>query len=481
MEKIPNFIDGTFVEPGSGRYLDNFEPATGHVYSQVADSDKDDLEKAVSAAQKAFPKWSTTPVDERMTLLRRIADMLDRSAELLAQAESIDTGKPITLSRTLDIPRCSKNLRTYASAMEQFAGELYEGPPGVHNHVVRGPLGVVAVISPWNLPLYLLTWKVAPALAAGNTVIAKPSEVTPMTAHLFAKICQEAGLPPGVFNLVHGNGRTIGPLISAHPKIRAVSFTGGTQTGADIVSKASSTFKKLTLELGGKNPTILFSNCDYNRMLETTVRSAFLNQGQICTCGSRILVERNLYDRFKEDFVRKAKELVIGDPSDPKTTLGAVVSKPHMEKILGYIDLARKEGGNVLTGGARREVGGRCKEGYFIEPTIVEGLSMECRTNQEEIFGPFVTVAPFDTEAQALEWGNATPYGLAANVWTNDLAQAHRLSRGLQYGVVWVNCWMQRDLRAPFGGTKNSGVGREGGTEALRFFTEPKTICVQYE
>lgn len=482
MQELANYINGVFVPPLSGAYFDNVEPATGNVFSQVPDSDHRDVEKAVESAKAAFPSWANTPVSERAGVLLRIAGLIGRDLETLAELESTDNGKPVYLARTVDIPRAAANFQFFAGAIQGFASESHPMESRGINYTLRKPVGIVGAISPWNLPLYLLSWKIAPALAAGNCVIAKPSELTPVTAHHLALLCAEAGLPDGVLNIVQGYGAKAGAAIAAHPGIPAVTFTGGTRTGRDIAEKAAPLFKKLSLELGGKNPVLVFADSSpalYDEMLETTIRSSFSNQGEICLCGSRILVEESIYERFRDDFVRRTRALKVGDPREGSTDLGAINSDAHLRKILSAIDLARKEGGRILCGGEQISVSGRCSGGWFVAPTIIEGLSHNCRTNQEEIFGPVVTIAPFRTEEEALALANSTEYGLASILWTADLRRAHRVADRLETGIVWVNCWMVRDLRTPFGGTRNSGLGREGGFEALRFFTEPKNICVQ--
>lgn len=479
MHKIANYIGGELVEPASGEYLDNIEPATGDVYSLIPDSDDRDVNLAADAARAAFPKWSGTSAEARFEVLMRLVALIERDAEELARAESVDNGKPWSLARVMDIPRAASNFRFYATAAMHVSNESHETIGQAINYTLRQPLGVVGCISPWNLPLYLFTWKIAPAIAAGCTVVAKPSEVTPMTAYLLSKLCIEAGLPAGVLNIVHGLGPKVGSAIVAHRDVKAISFTGGTKTGEEIARTAGPMFKKLSLELGGKNPNVIFADCNYDDMLETTVRSSFANQGQICLCGSRIFIERPIYERFKSDLVSRALEMTVGDPLDETTNLGAIVSEPHMEKILSYIDLAKKEGGTILCGGNRVRLDGRCSDGYFLEPTVIEGLSHDCRTNQEEIFGPVVSLMPFDTEEEALSYANSVRYGLSATVWTENLSRAHRVSAALESGIVWVNCWLLRDLRTPFGGVKDSGMGREGGFEALKFFTEEKNVCVK--
>ncbi len=476
---ISNYIDGEFAAPISNQYIDTFNPASGELYTRAPDSDVRDVALAVEAAARAFPKWSTTPAEQRAKVLMRLADLIDQNLEKLALAESIDTGKPLALARSVDIPRASSNFRFFASGVQHFASEAHAMENSAINYTLRQPLGVVAGISPWNLPLYLFTWKIAPALAAGNCVIGKPSEITPMTAYLLAELCNEAGLPAGVLNIVYGYGHKVGEAISKDPAIKAISFTGSTRTGAEIARAAAPMFKKLSLEMGGKNPNIVFADCRYEEMLATSIRSSFSNQGQICLCGSRIFVERSLYAKFREDFLARTQRLKIDDPLQAETQIGAVVSPQHLEKILSYIALAQDEGGKVLCGGRRVRVAGRCQNGWFVEPAVIENLPFDCRTNQEEIFGPVVTLHPFDSEAEVLQYANSTTYGLAAIIWTENLTRAHRLANQMQSGIVWINCWMLRDLRTPFGGEKHSGVGREGGWEALRFFTTPKNVCLK--
>ena len=478
--KIQNFINGKFVNPISNDWIDNYCPANGEVYGHIPNSSKEDVETAYKSAQKAFKHWSQTTFEERSRILIKISELLEANLDQFAEAESKDNGKPISLAKSIDIPRAASNFRFFGNAITQFASESHEsvGQDAI-NYTLRQPIGVVGCISPWNLPLYLFTWKIAPAIAAGNCVVAKPSEVTPMTAYLLGQICTEAGLPHGVLNIVHGLGSTTGQAIIEHPEIKAISFTGGTETGAHIAKMAAPLFKKLSLELGGKNPNIVFADCDYDDMLETTVRSSFANQGQICLCGSRIFVEASIYKKFKTDFVSRVKQLKVGNPAMATTDLGALVSKQHLEKVLRYIDLAKTEKGKILCGGKKVLVKG-LENGYYLEPTVIEVATDECRVNQEEIFGPVVTIMPFNTENEVLEMANKVKYGLSATLWTNNLKRTMRLSYRLEAGIVWVNTWMLRDLRTPFGGTKASGVGREGGFEALRFFTEAKNVCIKY-
>jgi aminomuconate-semialdehyde/2-hydroxymuconate-6-semialdehyde dehydrogenase len=477
--KLQNYINGQLVEPASQTYIDNVNPATGEVYSYIPDSDERDVEKAVQAAKSAFKLWSKKSAQERSEVLLKIADLIEKNLDRLALAETNDNGKPLKLSKKVDIPRAVENFRFFATAIIHFASESHHQPHFL-NYTVRSPLGVVGCISPWNLPLYLFTWKIAPALAAGNCVVAKPSEITPMTAYLLSELCIEAGLPAGVLNIVHGYGNTVGAALTAHPDIKAVSFTGGTKTGQEIARTAAPMFKKLSLELGGKNATLVFADCNLERTVNETVTASFANQGQICLCGSRIFVEREIYDVFLEKFTERIKKLTVADPLDEKANLGAVVSKVHYEKILSYIELAQQEGGTIVCGGTEKpQVNDRCKNGYFVYPTVITGLNAYCRTNQEEIFGPVVTIQPFDTEEEVIEFANSTDYGLAGSIWTENLTRAHRVAHAIESGILWINCWLVRDLRTPFGGMKQSGMGREGGWEALRFFTEPKNICVQ--
>jgi len=478
MKAITNYINGEHVPAKSGSTIELYMPATGAVYAQVPDSDEQDLATAIQAAKDAFPAWSGLDVNQRSSILLKIAQLIEENLDAFAEAESIDNGKPLKLATRVDIPRAVSNFTFFAKAITQFSSEAHEMTDAI-NYTLRQPLGVVGTISPWNLPLYLFSWKIAPALAAGNTVIAKPSEVTPMTAFLLSEICNEAGLPPGVLNIVHGLGHKIGAAMVAHKDVKAISFTGSTRVGKEIASVAAPMFKKLSLEMGGKNPNIIFADCEYDRMLKTTIRSSFANQGQICLCGARIFVEQSIYEKFKADFVAAANKLVVGPPLDEKSDLSAIVSKAHYEKILSYIELAKEEGGRILTGGHAVQPVDH-ENGWYIAPTIIEGLAPDCRTNQEEIFGPVVSITPFSSEEEVLHFANNIPYGLSSTLWTENLSRAHRMAKKIEAGIVWVNTWLHRDLRTPFGGVKNSGVGREGGLDALRFFTEPKNVCIKY-
>ncbi len=474
--EVQNYINGEIIDSGSSEWLDNFNPATGKVYSKITDSNAEDVDRAYEAAQKAQPNWENSPAEERFRVMNKVAELIEERIEEFAKAESIDQGKPFWLAKN-EMRRAAQNMRFFATAAMQFASESHATENKAINYTLRQSIGVVGCISPWNLPLYLFTWKIAPALAAGNAIVSKPSEFTPMTAFLFSKVCIEAGMPAGVLNVVHGLGPKVGQAIVEHKGIKAISFTGGTVTGARIASIAAPKFKKLSLELGGKNPNIIFSDADIDKAIKTTVNTSFMNQGEICLCGSRLYIHSSIYEQVKERLIEAVKALKVGDPMDENTRIGAIVSKAHYKKVLGYINLAKEEGGRILLGGESVNPAG-FEDGWFIEPTIIEGLSPNCRTNQEEIFGPVISISPFEYTDEIIEIANGTEYGLAATIWTENLTLAHRVAQQLQFGIVWVNCWLLRDLRTPFGGMKSSGVGREGGWEAMRFFTEPKNVCI---
>ena len=481
MISIKNFINGSYRESLTKDWLEVINPSNGEIYAKLPNSNTQDVHNAYLAAEKAFNSWSKTSVDQRSLILAKIAELIEDQMEILAAAESMDNGKPISLAREVDIPRAAYNFKFFSQAVTQFYSESHEQiSDKTINYTLRQPLGVVGCISPWNLPLYLFTWKIAPALAAGNCVVAKPSEVTPYTAFLLADICNKAGLPKGVLNIVHGLGKSTGQAIVEHPEIKAISFTGGSETGAHIAKTAAPMFKKLSLELGGKNPNIIFADCDYYKMLITTIKSSFANQGQICLCGSRIFVEDDIYEKFKKDFIKKVSQLKIGLPSEKETDIGAMVSKAHLDKVMGYIAAANRSEATVLYGGQKVSIKNG-EKGYYLEPTVIEVSSNNCLLNQEEIFGPVVTLMPFKNATKVLEIANDVKYGLSATVWTNNLKRSMYFSEHLEAGIIWINTWMQRDLRTPFGGQKASGIGREGGFEVLRFFTEAKNICINYE
>lgn len=479
MIEVQNFINNQFQPAQNGSWIDVYEPATGKIYARLANSGKRDIDLAVNTAQSAFPEWARMSIDDRAILLNRIADLIESRADEFAKAESIDTGKPLRLASQIDIPRAVSNFRFFAAASSQFASESHSMPGHAINYTLRKPLGVVVCISPWNLPLYLFTWKIAPALACGNTIVAKPSEITPVTASILGQVFIDAGVPPGVLNIINGEGATAGARLVTHEKIKAISFTGSTLTGQSIAKTTASQFKKLSLEMGGKNPTLVFEDCDFEKTVAGVLRSAFTNQGQICLCGSRILIQESIYERFKDALVKKAQQLKIADPLHSDTKQGALVSQQHYNKVCSYLELAIEEGGTILCGG-KVKVDGRCAQGWFIQPVLIEGLPNNCKTNQEEIFGPVATLQSFTDESEAVSLANESDYGLACSIWSSNLSRCHRLSDEIECGTVWVNCWLQRDLRTPFGGMKSSGLGHEGGLEAMRFFTEPKNICIEF-
>jgi aminomuconate-semialdehyde/2-hydroxymuconate-6-semialdehyde dehydrogenase len=480
VKRVFNFIGGEFRPPEAGRYLEDVNPATGEVIAEIADSDRSDVDAAVAAASRAFPSWRRTSAEERSKRLLRLASLVEENFDELASLESEDSGKPVALARRLDVPRAVKNFRFFATAILHAEAKCHPMDDGSLNYTLRQPLGVAGLISPWNLPLYLLTWKIAPAVAAGNCCVAKPSELTPLTANRLAELVAEAEIPPGVVNIVHGRGAGAGRALTSHPGVPLISFTGGTQTGADVMAAAGPLFKKVSLELGGKNPNIVFADADLEEAVAGSIPSSFANQGEICLCGSRIFVERTIYDEFLGRFLERTKKLKVGDPQDPATEVGALISRAHLAKVSGYVDLARQEGGEVLCGGTRPAgLPERLRGGYYLEPAVVVGLDCSRRVMQEEIFGPVVTVAPFDTPEEAVQYANGSRYGLSASVWTRDVGKAHRVAAAIDSGTVWVNTWLLRDLRVPFGGMKDSGVGREGGFDSLDFFTEAKNVCIK--
>jgi len=479
MDDLRNYIGGQFLTHSGGQWMDNSEPATGSQICRIPLSDASDVDAAVGAARAAQPAWGSLSHSERADWLDRIADALEARYEEIAALESRDTGKPISLARTVDAHRSVSNFRFFAGILREHEGDVFEMASAT-NYVVNKPVGVGALITPWNLPLYLLSWKVAPAIGMGNTVVCKPSELTPLTADLMMRVIDEVGLPAGVVNLVHGDGVGAGAPLVAHSDVDLVSFTGGTSTGEKVAASAAPAFKKLSLELGGKNASIVFADCDMDSTVAGVVRAGFLNQGQVCLCGSRVLVEDSVYAEFRDRFVDAVEAMRIGDPSDESTDLGALISEDHLAKVQGYVELAKQEGGTLLTGGTPCLPSG-FEGGNWMAPTVIEGLSPDSRCSTEEIFGPVVTLHPFGSEDEAVTIANNTRYGLAGSVWTSDLDKGRRVSEAIDTGMVWVNTWLHRDLRVPFGGVKDSGVGREGGKWSLGFFSEAMNVCVKHD
>jgi len=480
MKQLANFIHGEYTPAQNGKYFDGYNPATGKAYYQIPDSNHIDVDLAVTSCIQALSNWKRTPVEKRAQQLYRIADLIEKNLKSLAAAESEDQGKPVHLAEQVDIPRAAANFRFFAGAILHHEESATHMDGKALNYTIRQPLGVVGLISPWNLPLYLLTWKVAPAIAVGNTVVCKPSEHTSMTAYMLCDIFNQAELPPGVCNIIFGTGPQAGDSIVTHKDIPAISFTGGTKTAETIISHSAPYFKKLGLELGGKNPNIIFADADLDKCIKTTIRSSFQNQGEICLCGSRILVEQSIYQDFLQRFKFETEKLQVGDPKLPNTDLGPLVSSEHRKKVEYYINLAKTEGGKIITGGEPLLLKGDLGKGNFVSPTIIVDLPISCRVMQEEIFGPVVTVTPFDTVDEAITIANDTKYGLSASVWTQDLSRAHRVAQALDSGTIWVNTWLMRDLRVPFGGLKASGIGREGGSHSIDFYTELKTVSIKF-
>ena len=480
MLQIKNFIDGEFSSAISGEYLDDFNPATGEKIGNISNSDQRDVENAVRAAKDAFFEWSSLSMSERIDWLEKIANALESKKEEIAKIESLDTGKPISLARRVDANRSITNFRFFSQFAKQQESLEFEMSDAM-NYVHRKPVGVVGLITPWNLPLYLLTWKIAPALVMGNTIVAKPSELTPLTANLFAKTLQEIDFPKGVFNIVNGLGPKAGQAILEHPDIKAISFTGGTQTGRIVAKTAAPLFKKLSLELGGKNATVILKDAELELAAKGAAKAGFTNSGQVCLCGSRILIDESIAEQFTELLILEIESMKIGDPQNEETDIGSVISIQHLEKVEKYIQLALDEGGEILTGGKRPQLGEINSNGAFLRPTVISGLNINSRTATEEIFGPVVTLHTFKDENEAIEMANSTDYGLAGSVWTKDLERGKEFSKQIDTGIMWVNTWLHRDLRTPFGGVKNSGVGREGGQWSLSFFSEMTNICVKYD
>ena len=480
MIEIKNYINGSLSFDNQLNKIDVVSPINGRIYARCLNSDSNTLNSAIKSAKKAFPKWKKLSINDRSQYLLNIADLLENKIDEFSKYESIDNGKPYKLSKNLDIPRAIENLRFFASIARGLKSDSFIMEGKGLNYTIKEPLGLVGTITPWNLPLYLFTWKIAPAIVTGNCVIAKPSEITPMTAYLFSKLCIEAKLPKGVLNIIHGKGEKIGSEIVNHKGIKAISFTGGTETGKKISNDCSNTFKKLNLEMGGKNPVLVFDDCNYSKMLDSIVKSSFLNQGQICLAGSRIYIQKNIYKKFKKDFIKKVEKIIVGDPFNKESDQGAIVSEEHFNKILNYINISKEEGCKVLTGGMKVDLNDEYRNGWYIRPTIIENFDNDSRINQEEVFGPVVTLNSFENDQDALKLANDSNYGLASIIWTENINRAHKFANEIDSGIVWINCWLERDLRTPFGGVKNSGYGKEGGYHALDFFTKEKNICIKY-
>lgn len=478
MEKLKNFINGEYVDPREGRYFEKMSPITGKKIYDLPDSTEVDVVQAIKAAHEAFPEWSKTKAVERSRILNRIADLVEKNIDEFAMAETQDVGKTLSLSKNMDISRVVWNFRFFASAILMKHEMATDMDGEAINYVLRQPVGVAGLIAPWNLPLYLLSWKIAPALACGNTVVCKPSEYTSKTAYLLGRVLNEAGLPKGVCNMIFGKGDPSGSCLVQHPGVPLISFTGGTVTGQKIQAMAAPHMKRLSLELGGKNATIILKDADLSKIMPQIVRASFLNQGEICLCGSKVLVQEDIYKEFIAEFVKQVEAIKVGDPTDPENFMGPLVSKAHYDKVTSLIEVAKKDGGKILTGGGRPELKGELQGGYFLRPTVIDDLTHCSEIHQTEIFGPVVTVNSFKYAHEAVKWANNSPYGLSASVWTKNLTQAHKVAADLKVGTVWINTWLHRDLRVPFGGQKASGIGREGGEHSFEFFTESKTVCV---
>jgi aminomuconate-semialdehyde/2-hydroxymuconate-6-semialdehyde dehydrogenase len=485
MKQIRQFIGSAYVDSGSGKTFDQVAPATGQVVGQVHEASRDDVDRAVQAARDALAgPWGRLSVEDRCQLLYRIADGINARFDEFLAAESEDTGKPYSLARHIDIPRGAANFKVFADTVRNVANKSFEmatpDGAGALNYSVHVPKGVIAVVCPWNLPLLLMTWKVGPALACGNTVVVKPSEETPATAALLGEVMNEAGVPAGVYNVVHGFGPdSAGAFLTEHPGVDAITFTGETGTGEAIMRAAASGVRDVSFELGGKNPGIVFSDCDLDKAVEGTLRSVFANCGQVCLGTERVFVQRPLFDEFVARLKAGAEALTMGHPTDEATQLGPLVSEIHRSKVRSYYDLAVEEGANVITGGGVPDMPGELAGGSWVQPTVWTGLDDSARVVREEIFGPCCHVAPFDEEDEVIARANDTRYGLAAAVWTENASRAHRVARQIEAGITWVNSWFLRDLRTPFGGMKQSGIGREGGEYSLEFYSETKNICIK--
>lgn len=481
LTEVKLYINGEYVESSANSLFQVKNPATQEVISQVHEATLEDVDRACKAARAAFETgpWRTLSLSERCNKIRRMAEIIMERREELARLEALDVGKPYNDAFEKEIPRAANNLKFFADFMEKQGGEVYPMDDAYLNYTRYEPVGVAALITPWNLPFMLTTWKLGPCLATGNTVVIKPAEMTPLTVSVLGEIAKEAGIPDGVVNIVHGfGGNSTGEYMTTHPEVDLVSFTGETSTGKAIMKNGADTLKKVSFELGGKAANIVFEDADLDKAIPVSIQAAFMNSGQVCLAGSRILVQRSIMDEFIERFKKATSELVVGDPQDGKTNMGPVVSEEHYTKVTSYLDIAKEENSTLIYGGKRPELPSHLSEGYYLEPTIYLQDNPKARICQEEIFGPIVTIIPFDTDEEALEIANDTDYGLNAVVWTENLQRAHHISHNVRAGTIWVNCWFVRDLRAPFGGFKKSGVGREGGHHSLEFFTEAKNICI---
>jgi aminomuconate-semialdehyde/2-hydroxymuconate-6-semialdehyde dehydrogenase len=481
LKEVKLFIDGEYVASSSNSIFEVKNPATQEVIAHVHEASEEDVDRACKAARRAFEEgpWRTMSVAERCGKIRRMAEIILERKEELARLEALDVGKPYPVALEREIPRAAHNLSFFADFMEQQGGETYPMGEEFLNYTRYEPVGVASLITPWNLPFMLTTWKLGPCLAAGNTAVIKPAETTPLTVSLLGEIAKEAGIPDGVVNIIQGFGpNSAGAYMTTHPDVDLISFTGETSTGKAIMKAGADSLKKVSFELGGKAANIIFEDANLDKAIPVSIQAAFMNSGQVCLAGSRILVQRGIFDEFVERFKKAASELVVGDPQDSSTNMGPVVSEEHYNKVTSYLDIAKEENSTLVYGGKRPDLPDHLKDGYYLEPTIYIQEDPNARISQEEIFGPIVTLIPFDTEEEALEIANNTEYGLNGVIWTDNLQRAHRISHNVRAGTIWVNCWFVRDLRAPFGGFKKSGVGREGGLHSLEFFSEAKNICI---
>ena len=484
MKKVQHYINGKFMDSQCGEFFDNYNPATAELISKVALGREPEVNAAIAAAKAALTgEWGQMKLNDRIAMMYEIANEIDRRFDDFLEAECLDTGKPYSIARHIDIPRGAANFKVFADTMKSVADEAYRAdtPDGrqMLNYSMRKPKGVIGVISPWNLPLLLMTWKVGPAMACGNTVVVKPSQVTPTTTSLLGEVMSKVGVPAGAYNVVQGKGSITGNLITAHKDIDAITFTGETSTGEMIMQACSKGVRDISLELGGKNPAVIFADCDMDKAIFETARSVFANSGQVCLGTERVYVERPIFDEFVDRLKTAGSKLKVGVQDDESVDMGPVVSAAHRDKVLEFYAAAKKEGANVILGGGAPKMEGKLANGYFVEPTIWTGLPETATVVKEEVFGPCCHIAPFDTEEEVIKMANDTKYGLAATVFTENLTKAHRVASQIDAGIVWVNSWFLRDLRTPFGGMKGSGIGREGGHHSLEFYTELKNVCIK--